>query len=231
MEEYIRDTIWLKEYPIRYAGTSFNSRMTVIRLSNGNLLLHSPCGIDDATKASIDRLGKTEYIVAPGTYHYLYVESAQTAFPNAQTWICPGIERKRPDLKFDRILGDRPIGKLANDFDQVLIRGNRMIGEVAFFHKTTRTLLLVDSIENFTDATAGVNWTLKLWWKLIFRMWNKPKPAPEYQLGWKDKIAAAESFQHILNWDFDRIIIAHGDLIEENAKAVALKAWNNLVTH
>lgn len=230
MEEYIPDTIWLKEYPIRYAGTSFNARMTVVRLSNGNLLLHSPCRIDDATKATIDRLGEVEYIVAPGTYHYLYIESAQIAFPNSRTWICPGIERKQPDLQFDWILGDRPSDKWADDFDQVLIRGNRIIWEVAFFHKTTRTLLLVDSIENFTDATKGVSWTLKLWWKLVFRMWNNPKPAPEYQLGWQDKAAAAESFQRILNWDFDRIIIAHGDLIEASAKAVALQAWHNLVT-
>jgi len=29
----------------------------------------------------------------------------------------------------------------------------------------------------------------------------------------------------ILEWDFERIIISHGDLIEENAKEVALHAW------
>ena len=56
-------------------------------------------------------------------------------------------------------------------------------------------------------------------------MWENPKPAPEYQLGWKDKKAACRSLMKILEWDFDRIIIAHGDLIEENARQVALKAW------
>jgi hypothetical protein len=199
--------------------------MTIIRLSNGNLFLHSPCEIDSDTKAFIDRLGKVEFIVAPGSYHYFYVESAQRAFPNAETWICPGIERKKPDIKFDWILSDQPDAKWANDLDQILIRGNKYIWEVAFFHKHTQTLILVDLIENITDATKGVNWTLKLWWKLIFRMWNNPKPAPEYQLGWQDKQAAAKSLQRILSWDFDRIIIAHGDLIEENAKEIALRAW------
>jgi hypothetical protein len=56
-------------------------------------------------------------------------------------------------------------------------------------------------------------------------MWENPKPAPEYQLGWKDKKAARRSLMKILEWDFDRIIIAHGDLIEENARQVALNAW------
>jgi hypothetical protein len=223
--EYQRDTIWIKEYPIHYAGTDCNSRMTVIRLANGNLFIHSPCEIDENTKIAIERLGKVEFIVAPGSYHYFHVASAQKAFPDAQTFICPGVERKIPDIKFDWLLGDRSDEKWKDDFDQVLVRGNRFIWEVAFYHKITRTLILVDLIENITDETEGVNWLIKVWWKLVFRMWNNPKPAPEYQMGWKDKKAAAKSLKRILEWDFEKIIIAHGDLIEENAKEVSLHAW------
>ncbi len=105
------------------------------------------------------------------------------------------------------------------------MRGNRLIWEVAFFHRSTRTLILVDLIENITDSTEGVSLTLKLWWKLVFRMWNNPKPAPEYQMGWHDRTAAARSLQRILDWDFDTIILSHGDIIEENAKQVAIRAW------
>ena len=83
----------------------------------------------------------------------------------------------------------------------------------------------MDLIENFTDETEDVNWTLKLWWKIVFGMWGNPKPAPEYQLGWKDKKAARKSLMRILNWDFETIIISHGDLVEENAKEVAKHAW------
>lgn len=223
--EYQKDTIWIKEYPIHYAGTDFNSRMTVIRLSNGNLFIHSPCEIDENTKVAIERLGKVGFIVAPGSYHYFYVESAQKAFPDAETFICPGIERKKPEIEFDWLLSDRPDERWEDDFEQVLVRGNKYIWEVSFYHKVTRTLILVDLIENITDETEDVSWTLKLWWKLVFRMWNNPKPAPEYQLGWKDKKAASKSLKRILSWDFERIIISHGDLIEENAKGVALHAW------
>ncbi len=223
--EYQKDTIWIKEYPIRYAGMDLSSRMTVVRLSNGNLFIHSPCEIDENTRVSITRLGKVGFIVAPGSYHYLHVESAQQAFPDAETFICPGVERKRPEMIFGGLLGDRADERWRSDFEQVLVRGNRFIREVAFYHKPTRTLILVDLIENFTDDTPDVSWILILWWKLFFRMWNNPKPAPEYQVGWKDKKAAARSLRRILNWDFERIILAHGDLIENNAKAVATKAW------
>ena len=97
--------------------------------------------------------------------------------------------------------------------------------EVAFLHKTSKTLILVDLLENFTDVTPGVNWTLKLWWKLAFHMWNHPKPAPEYQLGWSDKKAARKSLQHILQWEFKRVIFAHGDLVEESPKETLINAW------
>lgn len=225
--EYRRDTIWIKEYPIHYAGVDFNSRMTVVRLKNGGLFIHSPCEIDKAIKIALDRIGKVEFIVAPGSYHYLYVESAQRAFPDADTFICPGVERKRPEMEFDWFLSDRPDKRWECDFEQVLVRGNRLIWEVAFFHKHTRTLILVDLIENITDDTKGVDWALKLWWKLVFHMWNNPKPAPEYQMGWKDKYAASASLKRILHWDFERIIISHGDIIEKNAREVALRAWKN----
>lgn len=223
--EYQKNTIWIKEYPIHYAGTRFNSRMTIIRLSNGGLFLHSPCEIDEQTKIAIENLGKVEVIVAPGSYHYLYVTSAQQAFPEAETFICPGIEKKCPEVEFDWLLGDRSDKSWESDFEQVLVRGNKYIWEVAFYHKISKTLILVDLIENFTDETKDVNWTLELCFKAVFRMWDNPKPAPEYQLGWKDKKAARMSLMRILDWDFERIIISHGDLIEENAKEVALHAW------
>lgn len=225
LTEFVAGQIWLQEYPIHYAGCDFTARMTIVRLANGKLFIHSPCEIDESIQAAIEKLGTVEFIVAPGSYHYFFIRSAQTAFPNAETFICPGIERKQPELEFDWILGDRPDVRWEADFEQALVRGNRYIWEVAFFHKATKTLILVDLIENITDETEHANWVLKFWWKVVFHMWNHPKPAPEYQLGWKDKAAARKSLQEILHWDFEKIVLSHGDLIETDAKETALDAW------
>jgi len=225
LAEFVAGQMWLQEYPIHFAGCDFNARMTVIRISDTKLMLHSPCEIDSATKEAILALGDVACIVAPGSYHYFHIASAQAAFPDADTYICPGIERKRPDIDFDWFLGDRPPELWMGTLDQVLVRGNKYIWEVAFFHRPSKTLMLVDLIENFTDQTPDVNWLLKLWWKAVFHMWDNPKPAPEYQMGWKDKVAASTSLQKILQWDFDKIILAHGDLIETDAKETALRAW------
>jgi hypothetical protein len=126
LEEYVAGQIWLREYPIRFAGCDFNARMSVVRLPDSNLLLHSPCHIDGPTKQAISSLGNVAYIVAPGSYHHLHITSAQAAFPRADTYICPGIERKRPEIDFDWFLSDRAPEPWAGTLDQVLVRGNKV---------------------------------------------------------------------------------------------------------
>jgi hypothetical protein len=63
------------------------------------------------------------------------------------------------------------------------------------------------------------------WWKAVMHMLNRPRPAPEYQMGWKDKAAAKRSLERILAWDFERVIIAHGENLESDAKQAMRAAW------
>ncbi len=137
--EMFAPDVWVKKYPIRYSGCTFPALMTVIRLKAGRLLIHSPCEIDSQTKAEIADLGPTAFIVAPGTYHYLHVISCQTAFPDAKTFLCPGIERKRPKIPFDGILDGNAQPEWDAELDQVLVEGSRFIWEVAFLHRASRT--------------------------------------------------------------------------------------------
>jgi hypothetical protein len=123
------------------------------------------------------------------------------------------------------MLGDQPDPRWADELDQCFVRGNRIISEVVFLHKPSKTLIVVDVVENIGDKTPATNWVLQLWWKVFFRKWNKATPAPEYQMGWKDKTAARKSLNRILSWDFERVILAHGELIESNAKAIVREAW------
>ncbi len=226
---YVVDQIWLCTYPIRMGGTRFDARMTVIRLSSGELMLHSPCDITAAMAEKISALGPVAHIVAPGNFHTTYVAAAKAAFPRAKTWICPGIERRRPGLKYDGVLGDVAPADWATEIDQVLVQGTRFMREVAMYHRASRTLILVDLIENFTDATPNTGGALKFWFKYVFRMWDNPRPAPEYRLGWSDRKAAATSLRRILAWDFQRIVLSHGDLIDRNAGEVAAKAWSRIL--
>ena len=232
IDEYIADKIFIVEYPIRFGGMDLFSRMTIVKLDDGNLCVHSPRHIDAELKAALDELGEVAYILAPGNFHHLCVPEFQAAYPNAETFLCPGLEKKRADLEFDWILGNQPDPRWGDEFEQVLVQGTRIINEVAFLHKSTRTLILVDLIENIgDDYTHEAGLLLQFWWKAVFNMWNNPKPAPEYQLGWGDKVIVKKALEHVMSWQFDRIILSHGNLIESNPREVAAKAWRNVLEH
>lgn len=229
LTEYVAGHIWLCAYPVRLAGTQFEARMTTIRLASGQIMLHSPCHISPALAEEISRLGPVGHIVVPGNFHHLHAASAQIAFPDAKTWICPGVEKRRPDLKYDGVLDDHAPPDWSGQIDQALVRGMRIMREVAMYHRASQTLILVDLIENFTDATPNIGGALKFLFKYVMHMWGRPKPAPEYQMGWSDRMAAANSLQRILAWDFRRIVLSHGDLIDHDAHAVAAKAWSGVL--
>ncbi|HUY02317.1 MAG TPA: hypothetical protein VMV33_03450, partial [Rhodocyclaceae bacterium] len=86
----------------------------------------------------------------------------------------------------------------------VLLQGPRVMREVAFFHHASKTLILVDLVENVTAATPGTNWLLRLLFRMI-GMWNTPSPAPEYRLGWGDKALVRQCMMRILQRDFERV--------------------------
>ena len=230
LKEYVKDQIWILEYPVRFSGLDLFARTTIIKLENGQLIVHDPCRIDDAIKTEIDALGIVKFIIAPGSYHHLFVTDFQEKYPGAETYLCPGLEQKRPDIKFDWILGDRPDPRWGGALEQVLIRGTRYIWEVAFFHRPSKTLILVDLLENIGDDyghKAGL--LLQFWWRYIFRMWNSPKAAPEYQMGWGNKKIVKDVLNKILDWGAERVILAHGENIEKDVNSILGTAWKTVL--
>lgn len=228
--EYVKDQIWILEYPVRFMAMDLIARMTIIRLENGELIIHDPCKFDEAIKREIDSLGTVKYIIAPGNFHHLFVQDFQQWYPQAETFLCPGLERKRPDIRFDWILGNRPDPRWGGAIEQVVVQGTRFIWEVAFLHRPSKTLVLVDLVENIGDAVQHrVGMQLRFWWKYVFKMWNRPKPAPEYQVGWGNKAIVKQALNTILGWEADRVILAHGELIERDVNKVLRTAWHRVL--
>jgi len=220
--------LWLREYGVRLAGARFNARMTVIRLRSGAIVVHSPCPFDAALGAEVAALGRVAALVAPGNLHWMHVRSWQEAFPEAVTYVCRGVEERAPALAFDFVLGDEAPALWAEDLAQVALEGTRLMREVAFLHRESRTLILVDLIENFTPATGGTNLALRLLFRAL-GMWSRPMPAPEYRFAWGDKARIRACMERILAWEFERVILAHGDLVTADAKDVVLRAWRSVL--
>jgi len=216
---FVPGQLYVHEHPLRLGGGTLLTRMTVFKLADGGVVIHSPVPFDDALRAETERLGVVRAIVAPSNCHHLFVADAQRAFPGVPTYAAPGVADKRPDLALEPLTDRRWPGEI----DQVEI-GNRIMREVVLFHRASRTVIAVDLVEHFRDETPGLDRLMRVYIKVML-MWNKPRPAPELRWMTRDRAAARRALDHILEWDFDRMIVAHGESFEHGAKDALRDAW------
>lgn len=221
---FVEDQVWLRSYPVHYFGMDLRARTTVLRLDRERLVLHSPGPMEGALVDAIRGLGQVAGIIAPGSFHWIHVPAAQEAFPDAEVHVCPGVEKRLPGLRPDGVLGETAPPLWAGILDQVPVLTPRWMQEVVFLHRPTRTLVLTDLVEWVGDQTPDVPRMLRFWWA-VFRMWNRPRPAPEYQLGWGPRAAVRQQLDRILAWQAERAVLAHGDLIVSDVEARLRDAW------
>lgn len=219
MKTFGTDLIHFVEHPVKLAGAMLHTRMTILTLRDG-VVLHSPVPIDEGLRADIERIGPVRAIVAPSNCHHLFVGDAQRAFPGVPTYAIEGVAAKRKDLSVAPFPEDAWQGEL----EHVTI-GNAVMREIVFLHRASRTVIGVDFVEHFRDETVGADRMMRFWIKL-FGMWNKARPAPELRLFTRDRAAARAAIEQILAWDFDRMMIAHGEPFERGAKDAVRDAWS-----
>ncbi len=122
--------------------------MTVVRLADGGLFVHSPVSLDPETRKAVDALGPVKAVVAPSRFHHLYVGEWMRTYPDAVVCACPSLEGKRRDLPWSRVLGDVPEPEWRGEIDQVFFAARTLENEVVFFHRASRTLICADAIFN-----------------------------------------------------------------------------------
>jgi hypothetical protein len=149
---------------------------------------------------------------------HLNMEQYRDGYPQARLFGVPGLERKRPDLRFEGVLEASPEPAWSDDLDQARFEGHRVgsrvLNEVEFLHRPTRTLIAGDLCFNI-----GLEWPLKT--RLLAwgpRMRPRLGPTFAFRLGIRDREAARHSVERILEWDFDRILPGHGEIVETEGK-------------
>ena len=226
--------LWIVDQPDFNTGfAKIGTRMTVIKLASGGLFLHSPTKLDDETKRSLDALGEVRAVVAPSRAHHLFVGDYIKTWPAAKLYGPPGLVGDikdfrarfgaRPDLKLDATLGDDPQSEWAGEIDQHLFKGATGLNEVVFFHRPSRTAI-------FTDLVFNVPADFKDAWMFYTIVGGRGRFGPHrlVRLIIRDRKAARESVAKILEWDFDRVIVTHGDVLESGGKPKFAEAFSYL---
>ena len=215
------DGVWVAQAPLRFYGIPFGTRMTVVRLRSGALWLHSPIRIDAGLERALRDLGEVRFAVSPNKLHHLYLADVQAAFPEVELYAPPGLPRKRPKLRFEGQLSDVPPLGWAGEIDQLVVRGSSVMEEVVFFHRASRTLIVGDLCMYFGP---GSPWLTRLVAR-VGGMYDRPRMPRDWKWTFRRRGATRRSFERLLSWDFERVILAHGRLIEAGARDALRRSY------
>ena len=205
--EQLDGGLWAIARPFRAAGMlEVGSRMTVLGLEDGGLLLHSPIALTDADREALAELGPVRAIVAPNLWHHLFFGPAAEAFPSAERWAAPGLPRRRKDIAFHG-----SIGLAQPAFPGVewhVVGGSRLLGEVLFFHRASRALVVTDLFFHVRDRA-------ELLARTYYRLsgtYGRFASSRLIQAAAWDRAAARETAQWILDRAPVRVTVCHGDV-------------------
>jgi uncharacterized protein DUF4336 len=224
MELFCPD-IWTFTRPFKVLGLPIGARMTVVRLADGRLFVHSPIRPNPSREEDLKTLGKVGFVVAPNCFHHLFAEPFLRAHPEARLSVAPGLPKKRPDLPHATVLGDEAPSEWKEEMDQKVVKGIPASNEVVFFHRKSKTLILTDLAFNIRDEASAFA-------RFVFRFlndsYNRLRCTRFFRLIIRDREAFRKSIQEILGWDFDRIILSHGHLIHGGGKEAFRKAFEGI---
>ncbi len=225
LEALGRDLFVVEGPIVRDMGMPFTTRMTVVRLGDGSLWIASPVPVPFAVLADIVALGRVRYLVSPTPRHFWRLNGWHDLFPEAELWSSPitPFTLKKGDLPLTGVLGDQVPDQWAGDLGHVLVRGSRWLNEVFFFHAASRTLLVEDLVQVHEPRQGH---PLR---NALVTLGGVASPmggvARDIRLTFRDRRAARESIDRVLQWDFDQIVLAHGPVITHDARGVVEGAF------
>ena len=219
--------IWVDSDPARILGMRLTATMTVLRLGDGSLRLHSPIAMTPERCAAVEALGPVAHLYAPNLYHHLRIGEWAAAFPSARLHAPAGLSRKRPDVRIDRTHNAGSEPAFAGIIDEVNIDGFRL-EESVLVYRRARSLVVADLVQNIGRPQDP-------WSKFYTRtMGFYDRVALSRMIRWtafSDRVAARRSLDELLALPFDRLIVGHGAPLPAGGKEAVREAftWLNPV--
>jgi hypothetical protein len=191
-----------------------------VRLTGGGVLVHTPGPLGDEVRRAIDSLGPVRALVAPNLLHHMFLRDSIAAYPQARVFAAPGLREKLGDVRIDEVLSDEAPDLWAGDLDQIAVTGAPSLNEVVFLHRASRTLLCLDLCFNVRESPSFPT-------RLMMRVngaYGRFGPSRIFRYAvMKDRRAMRASVDRMLAWDFERVTVAHGEILESGGRE-ALRA-------
>lgn len=212
----LADGLWVADDT--WKRSPLDRRMTVMSLGNGRLAVHNGILLDDAEMTRLEARGEVAMILAPNLYHGSEAGDWARRYPDARVFVPKRAVRKlrKRCPRIDGTFEDDWPGELDHVLRCQPLSGMRLF-ESVFLHVPTRTLVLTDMCFNLPDRYKGfTRWFLR--WNGVLDRFAVSKLARLWFFN--DKAALAETMRPVLwEWDYERVIVNHGEILESGGKA------------
>ena len=197
----------------------FTTRMTVVTLANGDLVLHSPIAFNAALAEDLRSRGVIRHLVSPNQFHYAHIREWADAFPKAITWGSARAYKlaqlRRTDLRFGAHLSEAAPAEWKDEMDQTFVPAG-IFKEFVFLHMSSKTLILTDTIMNIELHKISQPW------RFATRLTGMHPPCGQIFFGMRlplllQRRRTTAAFAKIRSWRPERIVLSHGRCFEENA--------------
>jgi hypothetical protein len=212
-------------------GAVLPVRMTVIRLPDGGLLLHSPTRFTFALKTALEAIGPIRHLVAPNIAHWLFLRDWQRTCVEATAWAAPGLRQRRQvrrsGLRLDHDLGDTPPADWGDAIGLVRISGGLNFNEIALFHRASSTLVLTDLVMNLEPPK--VPGFIRPVFGLFGSLAPEGMPPPYLRAVVRLRADAAAMAAQALALNPKQVIFAHGTWFEADGARRLRRSWRWLL--
>jgi len=218
----IGEDIWTHEDEMKLMCVQLGLRMTVVKLEDGGLWVHSPTALSPELKKEVESIGPVRFIVGASNGHNLWLQEWQQAFPDAKLYVSGGIPKKLKLTDY-QLLDENFDNIWQQDLEHQAMPDTPFFNESVFLHKKTKSLIVTDLIQNYPAEACQPGFSGIILKYLLQPIGFKGMCiAPPLKMGFtiKDKERFSSFITKIKTWDFERIIVTHGDIIDTNATQI-----------
>ena len=226
--QIIGEDIWLVDGDcVNFNGFPYPTRSIIVRLETGELWYWSPIKFNTDLKSQIDALGPVRHLVSPNKLHHLFLKEWKDAYPNATLWGPNSTIKKRKDLDFGPPLKNDAPSAWHDEIEQIWVRGSFAMDEMVFFHHKSRTLIMADLSEHFSEAFLKRYWTF--FQRQLARLAGIVEGKGYAPLDWRLSFYSYRSLRkakaRFLELDPINVVMAHGDWRRGNGSAFIEQAF------
>ena len=221
MQQIVDGRVWAIERPVWFGGVRLRARTSVIRLDDGCLLVHSPAPPSDDWVSQLAKLGEVRWLVVPNRFHHLGTPAAAAAFPGAKVVAPRSAADRNPALRIDLEIQAPAFADAVPELALIPLEGVPFLDETLVYHRPTATLFGADVV---VRADAHDHWT----WRFAARIkgcFERVAVSPDVRTKVVDRAAASRSLQAIHAFSIERLVVAHGAVIEDAPLAQLAEAW------